>query len=72
MVCKDHQHTYDVPANSIDEVVRIANSTMIEAFHHYKEDGLACLVALIICIRGGRIAQQYGKDSIKGKLMVQP
>jgi hypothetical protein len=26
---------YDVPADSMDEVVRIAESTMVEAFHHF-------------------------------------
>ncbi|XP_022681830.1 uncharacterized protein LOC111257065 [Setaria italica] len=26
---------YDVPANSMDEVVRLAESTMVEAFHHF-------------------------------------
>lgn len=26
---------YDVPADSLDEVVRIAESTMTEAFHHF-------------------------------------
>jgi hypothetical protein len=26
---------YDVPTDSMDEVVRIAESTMVEAFHHF-------------------------------------
>jgi hypothetical protein len=26
---------YDVPADSMDEVVRIAESTMVKAFHHF-------------------------------------
>lgn len=92
---------YGVPADNVDDVVSLAESTMNEAFKHFvravveifgeqylrsptvddtkwlfamnKAGGFPgiCLVVLIVCTGGRRIAQQLGKGCTQDMWMVQ-